>query len=172
MAVYVLYVPTARHTVRGVEMEKLPSIEHTKRILKRRNNTKRSDTYYVVDRERPSDQTRGFFQQADRTGYMRVFLRRAADPVPGLLDTPDEEWILERGGRNGDGVVIRLPWMEGDEWLTAKGELLDVRHDAPHGQSDITPDYEVRQPTEAQRTGQPCRACFMVPSVTGRCGCS
>ena len=171
MPVYALYIPTARRSVSGIEMEKFASREHTARILKRRNNTKRSNTYYVVDRERPSDQERGFFQDADRTGYMRVFLRYAADPVPGLLDTPDEEWILERGGK--EGVVVRLPWTELDERVSAKGELFSVVPDRgiprPVGP---TPAYEVRMPTGVRPVVKPCKACFVVPSVTGRCGCS
>lgn len=172
MAVYVLYVPTARRSVWGIEMEKFPSREETARILKERNNTKRSRTYYVVDRERPSDQTRGFFQDADKTGYMRVFLRYAKDPVPGLLDTPDEEWILEKGGR--EGVVVRLPWMEGDEKLTPrKNETLRV-DPAPVevSRSDSAPDYEVRQPVKSPVAFPVCSGCDLLPSVTGRCGCS
>lgn len=170
MVVYFLYVPTARGSVSGIEMEKFQNREHVARILKRRNNTKRSDTFYVVERERPSDQERGYFQQADKTGYMRVFLRKAADPEPGLLDTPDEEWILEKGGK--EGVVVRLPWVEGDEKISAKRDCLrvDPVHRADPGAP--TPEYEVRRPDGVKPTGEICGACFTMLSVTGRCGCS
>lgn len=175
MAVYALYVPTARRPVSGIEMEKFPSREHTGRILKWRNNTKRSKTYYVVERERPADQEHGYFQDADRTGYMRVFLRYAADPVPGLLDTPDEEWILEKGGK--EGIVVRLPWREGDERLSARSDRLRVepapQAGRPLSAADvITPEYEVRVPGLVKPVHPVCPGCDMVPSVTGRCNCS
>lgn len=169
MAVYALYIPTARRPVSGIEMEKFPSREHTGRILKQRNNTKRSKTYYVIERERCSDQERGYFQAADMTGYMRVFLRYAADPVPGLLDTPDEEWILEKGGK--EGVVLRLQWMEGEDRVAARGDRLSV---APAGTPVPSPDavYEVRPADQVKPVSKPCAACYQVPAVTGRCGCS
>jgi hypothetical protein len=170
MPVYALYVPTARRSVSGIEMERFPSREQTARILKERNNTKRSRTYYVIERERPSDQERGYFQNADRTGYMRVFLRYAKDPVPGLLDRPDEEWILERGGKAG--VVVRLPWLDGDEKLTGRGETLRVDPARLVPGIEAAPDYEVRQPTTVKPEAKMCDGCYMIPSVTGRCGCS
>lgn len=172
MAVYALYIPTARRSVSGIELEKFPSREQAGRILKERNNTKRSRVYYVTAKERPSDQERGYFQDADKTGYMRVFLRYAKDPVPGLLDTPDEEWILE--DRGFEGVVVRLPWLPGDEKVAAMrgGDRLRVDPAAVLPQVGETPSYEVRQTMEAKPTVPPCQSCYMVPSVTGRCGCS
>lgn len=150
-------------------MEKFPSREVAANTLKRRNNKLLSHTYWVTERERSSDQERGYFQEADRTGYMRVFLRYASDPVPSLLDTPDEEWILERGGKMG--VVIRLPWMAGDETLSVRGDCLKVVPVPSVSTSDV-PDYEVRKPTGVRPVARACPSCFIVPSVTGRCGCS
>lgn len=172
MAVYVLYVPTARYPVTGIEMEKFNSREVAANTLKRRNNTKRSNTFYVAEREaRSSDAARGFWQQADRTGYMRVFLRYAKDPVPSLLDTPDEEWILEKGGR--DGIVVRLPWMTGDEAVSASPDCLRVVPARGAARAvETTPNYEVRNPVGVKPVGEPCGACYVVPSVTGRCNCS
>lgn len=170
MAVYALYIPTARRPVSGIEMEKFPSQEQAALILKQRNNTKRSDTYYVAEREdRAADAVRGFWQSADRTGYMRVFLRSAADPAPGLLDTPDEEWILEKDGKTG--VVIRLPWLAGDEEVKVRGDRLSVAP-ARTAPRPADPAYEVRQAALVKPVGVPCEACYQVPAVTGRCGCS
>jgi hypothetical protein len=152
-------------------MERFPSAEDAARTLIQRNRTKRSDTFYVVERERPASQTRGFFLHADRSGYMRVFLRDETDPVPGLLDTPDEEWILERGGRDGHGVVVRLPWMSGDERATVRGEFLRV-DPAPFRPTPPTPHYEVRNPGAGGPKPDVCPSCRMAYSMTGRCNCS
>lgn len=113
MTVYVLYVPTARRSVTGIALEKFSSREFTAKTLLRRNATGIGPTFYLDDNSRAWDKSDAVFPDADETGYMRVFLRRATDPVPDLLDTPDEEWIVESGGRRG--IVHRLPWTDGDD---------------------------------------------------------
>jgi hypothetical protein len=125
MAVYALYIPTAKRPVSGVGLERFPSREVTGRILLQRNNTGRSRTFYVTSAkvswiERPEEE----FPLADETGYMRVFLRRSADSVPDLLDTPDEEWVVREGGKRG--VVQRLRWAEGQEKLTIADKRLKI----------------------------------------------
>lgn len=123
MAVYALYIPTARRPAPGAGMERFNSRELTGRVLRERNATRRSKTFYVADGKQPWDRPETEFPQADETGYMRVFLRYAKDPVPDLTDTPDEEWIVESGGRQGK--VARLPWNDNDEQLTAQeGKLV------------------------------------------------
>jgi len=156
MPVYALYVPTARRPVSGIGMERFASRELTGRVLKERNATGRSRTFYV-GAPRPAsayDWPVQEFRLADETGYMRVFLRYAGDPVPGLLDEPDEEWIVREGGPRG--VVVRIPWVE-------TGDALPVSE---------TPAYEVRSAATVKPVAAPCKACHMVPSLTGRCGCS
>lgn len=126
MPVYALYIPTAGRPVTGVGMERFASRELAGRVLKERNATKRSRSF-CIDVPRPvsgSGWPEAKFPDADKTGYMRVFLRYAADPAPSLLDTPDEEWIVREGGRTG--VVERLPWSRGDERVVVKRGRLSV----------------------------------------------
>jgi hypothetical protein len=164
--------------VHYVEMERFSSVEVAKLILMKRNRTKQSSTHYVVDRQRSANACRGYFPDTDKTGHMRVFLRGDDDPVPGLLDTPDEEWIVERGGRSAPDVVIRLAWAEGDEkvervhyngWESLT--IIPARYIPPR--PDVPdPDYEVRKPTQVAPVAAVCEGCRQIPSVTGRCGCS
>jgi hypothetical protein len=114
---YALYVPTARRPVSGVTMERFASKELAARILVERNSTGKSKTFYTADGKQPWDRPPVEFPLADETGYMRVFLRKAKDPVPELLSRPDEEWVVREGGKRG--VVERLPWGDGDESAVA-----------------------------------------------------
>lgn len=161
MPVYALYIPTARRPVTGIGMEVFTSRELTGRVLKERNATGRSKSFYVADGKQPWDREPVEFPMADETGYMRVFLRYATDPVPDLLDTPDEEWLVEDTGK-----VTRLPWGGASEQVAQADDKLYV---VPQ---QVVPDYEVRTPTSVKPAVKPCGSCFMVPSVTGRCGCS
>lgn len=115
MPVYALYVSTANHRVPGIRLERFASRELTGRILLERNATGRSLTYHLPDGRpaRIGDRPEAVYPLADSSGYMRVFLRKAADEVPDLRDVPDEEWIVEKGGRRGK--VVRLPWKKGRE---------------------------------------------------------
>lgn len=171
MPVYALYIPTARRPVSGIGMECFASRELTGRVLKARNVHEETHTFYVGD-PRPksfADWPKRRFTEADETGYMRVFLRYARDPVPGLLDRPDEEWVVREGGQMG--VVERIPWSDGDEDLVlADGFRLYVKPAVV--QPDGTPSYEVRTPTKVKPAVAACPGCGLLPSVTGRCGCS
>lgn len=125
MAVYGIYVPTARTPTSGLEMELFPSREQTGRNLLERCELGAGSTYWLRDpiygRNRVWPRPIHQWPDADETGYMRVFLRYAADPVPGLLDEPDEEWLVNPGGKRG--VVVRLPWEASD------GEVLRLAKD-------------------------------------------
>jgi hypothetical protein len=170
MPVYALYVPTGRRPVSGIGMEKFASRELTGRVLRERNATGRSRAFYVgaPTPKGFSDRPVREFPLADETGYMRVFLRYARDPVPGLLDRPDEEWIVVEGG--AQGVVVRMPWSDGDGSEALDG--VDRVHVVPGGARFKSVDYEVRTPTTVKPVAEPCPSCFLVPSVTHRCNCS
>ena len=137
MPVYALYIPTASEPVTGIRMERFASRELTGRVLLVRNATKRSRTFYFGGKApvRVGDHPEADFFQADSTGYMRVFLRMAADPVPQLGDTPDEEWIVEKGGRQGK--VVRLPWTSTRE---------RIRVDRRTNRLSVTPFFPLAQP--------------------------
>lgn len=117
MPMYALYIPTARRPVSGVAMERFTSRELASRILVERNATGKSKTFYTADGKQPWDRPSVVFPLADETGYMRVFLSKAKDPVPELLSRPDEEWVVRVGGKRG--VVERLPWGDGGESVVA-----------------------------------------------------
>jgi hypothetical protein len=171
--VYALYIPTARRPVSGIGMEMFSSREFAGNILKERNATGRSRTFYVGMDRRTSgaDWPKARFPDADETGYMRVFLRYARERAPGLLDRPDEEWIVREGGSRG--VVERLPWGDGDERLTLPSDdRLRIAPTPPARVGGEVPFYEVRQPTTVKPEAKMCDGCYMIPSVTGRCGCS
>lgn len=140
MAVYALYVPTAERGVSGIRMERFDSRELAGRVLKERNATKHSKTFYLGDPEVSRyERPEADFPLADGTGYMRVFLRRAADPAPGLRDVPDEEWFLREGGRRG--VLVREPWTVGRE---------KIRVDYRLGTVQIVPGPRVRETSPAK----------------------
>lgn len=113
MAVYALFVPSARRPVADLEMEVFASRELAGRTLQRRVLTGTSRTFYVRHAGRRfAKHPERAWPVWDETGHYRVWLRRAADPVPGLLSRPDEEWLVRE-----TGAVERLPWVDGEESL-------------------------------------------------------
>ena len=139
MPLYALYVPTAHAAVSGLGLERFTSRELAERILKERNATCRSKTFYVSDGKQPWERPEQAFPWADASGYLRVYLRKAADPVPSPLDTPDEEWVTEPGGRQGK--VVRLVWSPGTErvGLERKTGLLCVTPRPPRTTAPPSP---------------------------------
>ncbi|QJD53842.1 hypothetical protein SEA_KELA_282 [Streptomyces phage Kela] len=113
MAVYALYVPSARRPVADLDMEVFPSREVAGNILKQRVQSGTSLAFWVRDgRVRHTERPVKAWPVWDETGYFRVWLRKAADPVPALLERPDEEWLIrETGG------LERIPWVDGEESL-------------------------------------------------------
>lgn len=113
MTVYVLYVPSARRPVADLDMEVFPSREVAGNILKQRVQSGTSLTFWARDgRLRHTERKIKAWPVWDETGYYRVWLRKAADPVPALLERPDEEWLVrETGG------LERIPWVDGEESL-------------------------------------------------------
>lgn len=113
---YAIYVPTARTPTSGLELERMPSREVTGHCLRDRNTLGAGKTWFLGDQPSRSGAWHRpvhVWEDADETGYMRVFLRKATDPVPRLTDTPHEEWLLNPGGKRG--VVVRLPWEASDD---------------------------------------------------------
>lgn len=113
MAVYALFVPSARRPVADLEMEVFPSREVAGKTLQRRVLTGSSRTFYLRHAGRRfTDHPERAWPVWDETGYFRVWLRKAADPVPDLLSRPDEEWLIRE-----TGAVERLAWVDSPETL-------------------------------------------------------
>ena len=113
MAVYALYVPSARRPVADLDMEIFPSREIAGYILKQRVQSGTSITFWLRDgKARHSERIVKAWPVWDETGYMRVWLRKAADPAPALLERPDEEWLVKE-----TGGLERIPWVDGEESL-------------------------------------------------------
>lgn len=177
MAVYGIYVPTARTPTSGLDMECFPSREQTGRCLLNRCQLGADGTWYLRDGTRSQCWPRPVQQwaDADDTGYMRVFLRYAADPVPGLLDEPDEEWLVNPGGKRG--VVVRLPWqatdgeaakLAGDGVRILPSSAVPARPPARPARrlTDAVPTTALMAPPRAV-----CTACFQERHPTAGCGC-
>lgn len=179
MTVYAIYVPTARTPTSGLDMERFPSKEVAGHLLLDRCTLGAGATYWVGDpiygRERVWPRPVRKWEDADETGYMRVFVRRAADPVPGLLDTPDEEWLVNPGGRRG--VVVRIPWEASDaEAARLAGDGVRIYPSAvPPAPVPVCPARSrvVRTPSVPVLVSLPdvCGTCFQIRSATGVCGC-
>lgn len=185
MRVYGIYVPTARTPSSGLEMESFPSREVAGRHLIERCHQGAGRTWYLRDGNRRECWPRPvrLWEDADETGYYRIFLRYAADPVPGLLETPDEEWLVNPGGKRG--VLVRLPWEDSDGEVlrltkqgvrvlpsVGDGASLPVR---PAGR----PAARRPRPTRAKATPAPlvappravCGRCFQERDSIAGCGC-
>jgi hypothetical protein len=178
---YSIYVPTARTPTSGLGMERMPSRELTGRCLLERNLLGAGRTWFLDSDPARYGSTRPVRQwgDADETGYMRVFLRYAGDPVPGLLEEPDEEWLVNPGGKRG--VVVRLPW------AATQGEVLTLARDGvrvlPSGTDPApapvaAPARPARRPAARTPTAplvatpRPvCGICFQERTPTGACDC-
>lgn len=163
MAVFGVYVPTARHPLRGLAMEKFPSQEVAGWCLLERTADRTGRTWYLRDLPGlkgvlPSQHPRQVWETADETGYMRVWIRRNRDGTPRPSDTPDEEWLVGEGGKRGR--LVRLPWEDLD--------ATPVRQ--PAGRTGAgagsAPTRRVNVPQAAV-----CRLCFQAKAVNGACGC-
>lgn len=114
MTVYALFVPSARRPVADLELEAFPSREVASRTLQRRVLTGASRTFYVRHAGRRfTTHPERTWPVWDETGHYRVWLRKAADPVPEILSRPDEEWLVKE-----TGAVERLAWVDGEESLS------------------------------------------------------
>lgn len=113
MAVYALFVPSARRPVADLDMEVFPSREVAGNILKQRIQSGTSLTFWVRDGKiSHRDRKLKAWPVWDDTGYYRVWLRKAADPVPALLERPDEEWLVKE-----TGGLERIAWVDTEESL-------------------------------------------------------
>lgn len=171
---YAIYVPTARTPTSGLELERMPSREVTGWNLIERNRLGAGRTWFLPDNPSRSGENRPVRQwdDADETGYMRVFLRYATDPVPGLLDEPDEEWLVNPGGKRG--IVVRLPWEAAD------GEVVRLVKDGLRVLPSGSVPVPAPRPRAPRRTVPAplvitpravCGSCFQVRHATAGCGC-
>ena len=176
---YAIYVPTARTPTSGLELERMPSREVTGWCLLERNSLGAGRTWFLGDNPSRSGANRPVrvWEDADETGYMRVFLRKATDPVPRLTDTPHEEWLVNPGGKNGRGLVVRLPWEASDD------EAVVVARDGlrvlPAGTAPAPAPASRPRVARVKAAPAPlvvtpravCGSCFQERHPTAGCGC-
>lgn len=173
---YAIYVPTARTPTSGLELERMPSREVAGNALRDRNEFGAGSTWLLGDRPERVGGVRPVrvWEDADETGYMRVFLRKATDPVPQLTDIPHEEWLINPGGKRG--LLVRLPWEASDTEavLLARDGLRIL----PAGQPVAPPPRRTRTPRTKTAPAplvaparSVCGACFQERHPTGGCGC-
>lgn len=111
---YALYFPSAVRPVGGVTLEYFLNRELAARLLMQRNRLGVSPVYWAhLGRQRYLERPVWNFPNADETGYLRAFQNHLSSP-PGLLERPDEEWLVETTSRGADKVV-RIPWCDGDD---------------------------------------------------------
>lgn len=173
MAVYGVYVPTAKRPVSGLAMELFPSQEVAGWCLLERGVDRAGRTWYLEDRQLLKGlplarHPRAVWELADETGYMRVWVRRARDPIPRLSDTPDEEWLVEAGGKRGR--LVRLPWDDLDAVPAPAPAPVNPPVRARAGR---TPGAGRKDPTPPPVAPQAavCGRCFQLKATSGACGC-
>lgn len=174
---YAIYVPTARTPTSGLELERMPSREQTARNLLDRNTLGAGRTWFLGDEPSRYAAHRPVkvWEDADETGYMRVFLRKATDPVPRLTDTPHEEWLVNPGGKRG--VVVRLPWEASDTeavLLAKDGLRILPAGTAPAPAPAARPRAPRAKAAPAALIAPPravCGRCFQERHPTAGCGC-
>lgn len=153
MPLYAIFRPTIKHPGHYDMMELFPSREQARRILDRRIHDHRSATYYLTDSPRKYQRPERDFPEAAHSASLAVWLRTVAQGPPRPTLAPHERWSL-----CPSGALLRDPW---NPRFTRPAYTV-VRSE---------PDSVV--PTRTVRvTLEPCRACFQIPTVTGRCNCS
>lgn len=110
----------SRKTDTTTQMEAFPSVERASVALQIRARKRECILYPVGEDRPPYDRQPVKFPDADMSGYMLVWRRKAGDrPTPG--EAPEEVWSLtERGGvvkqpYDGEGKELTLPQLTPDE---------------------------------------------------------
>lgn len=157
MAVYALYVPTTDAVAAGLALETFANLEVPQRVLKDRTALHKSDTWYLDDDPlaAPYQRPKVDFSTASKSGYLLVWKRKKADPVPDPLSPPDEEWWLSRWGR-----VQRAPWRHTPDALMFPEDDGTITHHPP------TPPT-----TTPGVRGDVCDTCWQLPPTLG-CDCA
>lgn len=157
MAVYTLYVPTTKRPVGDLAMESFRNLQTPERLLKHRSSGKATDIHHLEDGyvtmslagKQPVQST------GTISGYMLVWRRFKADPVPDPLSPPDEEWWANRRGR-----VQRAAWAHTPSVCIFPEPGGMISHHPPEP-GTTTPGVR----------GDVCDACWQLPP-NPRCGCS
>lgn len=153
MPLYAIFRPTIRNPGHHGMMELMPSREQAARILNARIWDRQSATYYLTENPRQYKRPQRDFLGADTTASLAVWLRTVAQGPPRPTMSPDERWSI-----SPTGTLQREPW---NPHFTRPAYTVVREEPEP-----VIPARPVRV------TLEPCRACFMIPTVTGRCNCS
>lgn len=95
-------------TKRVLPMEAFPSVERASVALVLRVTQQESRTFYMTDSSVAGSAQMGGsekFPEADQSGFMAVWLRRARELPPQPGEEPDEVWRV-----SARGAVRRAPW--------------------------------------------------------------
>lgn len=126
-------------------LEVFPSVERASVALQLRARKQESGTYYLDEDHSETPRPRVEFPQADLSGYMLVWRRRAGEDRPTPGDTPDEVWRLTPGGSvikevyDEGGRAYTLPQLTPDERRT---KALHVLHELPPIQDEFRQDLD------------------------------
>ncbi|MFD0501451.1 hypothetical protein [Streptomyces rhizosphaericus] len=129
-------------------MEKFPSVERASVALQLRARTQESGTFFLGE-EVKVPPVKAPFPEADLTGFMVVWVRRANEPAPHPTDQPDEVWRL-----TPHGGVRRHAWEDDQK----------TPHAAP---ADILRGRVIDAPlTPARRRRRVLKAAAQLPPLT------
>lgn len=113
-----------RTTQRSGPLEAFPSVERASVALQLRARKQESGTFYVDEDNSETPRPMVAFPEADLSGYMLVWRRRATDPRPEPGEDPEEVWRLTPGGGvikepyDGEGRAYTLPQLTPEERRT------------------------------------------------------
>lgn len=113
MTVYAIHRYSKNTSTTGA-LEAFPSVERASVALQLRARKQESGTYYTdAAPTAPAPGPRAAFPEADLTGYLLVWRRRAGEEQPGDGETPEELWRL-----SPLGAVIKEDYSAGGQAYT------------------------------------------------------
>lgn len=86
-------------------LEAFPSVERATVALQLRARKRKSGTYYLDEDTGVTSRPLAAFPEADLTGYLLVWRRKATEDRPAPGETPEEVWRLTPGG-----AVVKEPY--------------------------------------------------------------
>jgi hypothetical protein len=102
-----------RNTETVGALEAFPSVERASVALQLRARKQSSGTFFVHEDTSATPRPEVAFPEADMTGYLLVWRRKAGEPRPEPGDEPEEVWRLSPGG-----AVIKEPYNDGGREYT------------------------------------------------------